>query len=242
MIYITQFDENLSENKMTALYEKVSPFLPEAKRIRLENIKNINARFQSMACHLLLAIGIKNEYPQLIDCFKNATYKISPKGKPSFETQSLSGIHYNFSHCKNGVVCAIASEEVGIDIQEVRQITDLMKKKLSSTGSCLLDNADDEEVVMHWTKLEAVSKLKGTGITDSSFFDLASEDYLLKNHIDLASTKLESGFLSVALYRNSNLKNETNKKVESTASDLLKNITYIPVSTLLTRFSDSYSL
>ena len=52
-------------------------------------------------------------------------------GKPFFTLQPK--IHYNISHSGKYVVCVIAGEEVGIDIQEHRELD--YEKRSAETGS-----------------------------------------------------------------------------------------------------------
>ncbi len=102
---------------------------------------------------------------------------VSEKGKPYFKD---SEIFFNYSHSKNYIACAIASSEVGIDIEDTnRKISDLVSKKY------LGDEKDDLKRIEIWVRKESYSKLKGLGlrikIEDLNLDEIHESNYLIKN-------------------------------------------------------------
>ena len=106
---------------------------------------------------------------------------ISRNGKPYFAN---SNVHFNYSHSKHYVACAVSYHEVGIDIEETsRHISDRVAKRY-------LENENDNiRKLEKWVRKEAYSKLKGLGllmkfqtinldeITNSNIF-ISNQDYM----------------------------------------------------------------
>ena len=87
-------------------------------------------------------------------------------GKPVFKGET--GIHFNLSHCKNGVLCVVDEKEVGCDIEDIPETLDIrvckkafndeeVQRVLESEKPCV-------EFTRLWTMKEALLKLDGTGI------------------------------------------------------------------------------
>ena len=77
-------------------------------------------------------------------------------------------VHFNLSHCKNGIAVAVSDQPVGIDIESYRQVSDsLLKYTMNEEEQRIIHESDDpiRTFTEYWTKKEAVFKLRGTGIT-----------------------------------------------------------------------------
>ena len=77
-------------------------------------------------------------------------------------------IHFNLSHCKNGIAVAVSDQPVGIDIESYRQVSDsLIRYTMNEEEQRIIQMSDDptRTFTEYWTKKEAVFKLRGTGIT-----------------------------------------------------------------------------
>lgn len=87
-------------------------------------------------------------------------------GKPFLKDHP--DIHFNISHCKNGIVVAVSDQPVGIDIESYRQVSDsLIRYTMNEEEQRIINESDDpvRTFTEYWTKKEAVFKLRGTGIT-----------------------------------------------------------------------------
>ena len=101
------------------------------------------------------------------------------KGEHGKPTSQQPQFHFNLSHCKQAVACAISDEsEVGIDVES------LGRYKPSLAEYCMNDEelkqiaeSDDMDATftLLWTKKEALLKLTGEGITDDLKNCLLSE-------------------------------------------------------------------
>ena len=94
--------------------EAVISFLPrlsEARRNRVLSMKPEGPRVQSVLAELLLRRALREEYG-LTELPKIET---GEKGKPFFPDHPE--IHFNLSHCKYAVACALDSAPVGVDAE-----------------------------------------------------------------------------------------------------------------------------
>lgn len=89
----------------------------------------------------------------------------SSYGKPYF--LNYPEIHFNYSHCRNGVVCALSKSEIGIDMETVRKYSEKTAKRFCSEREwAWLNKQDnlDKEWIHIWTMKEAYVKYTGAGI------------------------------------------------------------------------------
>lgn len=96
-------------------------------------------------------------------------------------------IHFNLSHCKNGIAVVVDFSPVGIDIESFR------KGNLSLIGKTMnpaeaewirASSSPEEAFTQYWTKKEAVVKLRGTGLTNDLHHILDGEGYRLETHVN----------------------------------------------------------
>lgn len=198
MIYFSEFNTNLSNEEYEKAYTSLRDRLPAARREKLDAVKNSKNKYTGALVYALLEYAIKREYsaytcvPHLLSSAKIAH---TSHGKPYFEG-SMAEIHFNLSHCANSVVCAIAPYEIGVDVQDVRKMSESLVKRLLPSQV----NSTPENTTELWTRLEAISKLLGSGIVTPDFFKLSDEDFLAAHEIKVSTKKVASDYLSVATY------------------------------------------
>lgn len=100
---------------------------------------------------------------------RNQRYLTGKHGKPSLEDHPE--IHFSISHTSHFVACAMATCEVGIDIQHLVDASEpLMRRVLSDEEMEMVMEREGEErkalFARLWTLKEAYMKAVGTGITD----------------------------------------------------------------------------
>lgn len=88
--------------------------------------------------------------------------------------------HYNISHTKGAIVCAVADKPVGVDIEKVRKISKSIVERYFTKNEqnyvlSYLEN-QDERFTEIWTKKEAYVKWLGKGLA----FPFGSFDVLQK--------------------------------------------------------------
>ena len=107
-------------------------------------------------------------------CPQEFTYVYSAKGKPQFadnlgETDGFP--FFNLSHSGHYVCCVVASEPVGIDIQQMRPLNSLRvaeryfsEREKQALEACEDSRSRQELFYRIWVKKEACAKLTGEGI------------------------------------------------------------------------------
>jgi len=78
-------------------------------------------------------------------------------GKPYYEKDFF----FNISHSKNYICIATSTSEVGIDIEEDRNITSGLEKRILTDEELMNDNIN---LIEYWVIKEAYSKYKGLGL------------------------------------------------------------------------------
>ena len=96
-------------------------------------------------------------------------------------------LHFNLSHCKNGIAVAVDFSPVGIDIESFRKSNlSLLQKTMNPAEAAWIRASSDpvEAFTQYWTKKEAVVKLRGTGLIDDLHHILDGEGYRLETHVN----------------------------------------------------------
>lgn len=95
-------------------------------------------------------------------------------------------VHFNISHCKNGIAVAVSDAPVGIDIESFRQVSEsLLSYTMNEEERRVIQESDDpmRTFIEYWTKKEAVFKLHGTGITHH-LHELLCGDEQVTTHVN----------------------------------------------------------
>ena len=96
-------------------------------------------------------------------------------------------VHFNLSHCKNGIAVVVDFSPVGIDIESFRMGSlGLIRKTMNPAETEWIRSSSDpvETFTQFWTKKEAVVKLRGTGITDDLHHVLDGIGYRLETQVN----------------------------------------------------------
>ena len=102
-------------------------------------------------------------------------------GKPFLKHSP--NIHFNLSHCKNGIAVAVDFSPIGIDIESFRKSNlSLVKKTMNPAEAEWIAASPDpvETFTQFWTRKEAVVKLRGTGIVDDLHHVLDGKGYRIE--------------------------------------------------------------
>ncbi|MBQ4121348.1 MAG: hypothetical protein IJD35_04970 [Clostridia bacterium] len=118
----------------------------------------------------LLKEAVKREYSLDISAYVE---KKSENGKPYLVGAPF---HFNLSHSKDYVVCALSDCDVGVDIEKVRPISEGVMRRF--VGTC---TESDEANTRLWTRYEAIGKFLGVGIP----YKTTSDVYFVKEYFDL---------------------------------------------------------
>ena len=145
------------------LEETLLACVPKAHRQRIGQYRKAEDRMRSLLCWQLLAFGWRQEFAAgLPEIFRAESGKLYVE-----ETGQAEKRYFNFSHCKTGVCCAIGRQEMGVDIQEARQISLAMEKRCCSPAEQnWLETCPVKPIgfALLWSRKEAMGKLDGRGI------------------------------------------------------------------------------
>ncbi len=153
-------DDNIWNFDLTEALQQISP----QRREQALQFRHELGQRQCVLSYLLLKRALHEVYG--ID--ENPLFSYGEHGKPFLANHP--DIHFNISHCKDAVACAIDDSPVGIDIESVGRYKDeLARYTMNDEEIAKIATAEDPEVVFIelWTKKEAATKLVGTGITDN---------------------------------------------------------------------------
>lgn len=135
--------------------------IPKERADKAMKFTNMIDRKLSVIAYLLLAGGMKKEYGVV----EELVFGFGEQEKPYL--LHYPEIFFNISHCKQGVVCAISREAVGIDIEEVIPYDDDVARYISSEAEYNhLRNSNNPALAFCklWTVKESVLKFTGQGI------------------------------------------------------------------------------
>ena len=149
---------------------------------RLEKIqKSNNSLFikEQLGSSILLNDVLEHTY--FIDC-ENLEYFYNDFGKPYLKDKNL---YFSLSHSNGIVALTISKEEIGLDIELIKDIKDnLARRVMNDDEHKMYQNLTKENKKIYffevWTSKEAYIKKLGTSITLNPANILIEEDVLLK--------------------------------------------------------------
>lgn len=137
--------------------------LPQWRRDYALSFRRLIDRINCCEAYLLLKRGLLENYG--IDSNPFLAYEVN--GKPYLK--DYPGIDFCISHCNNGVLCVIADEPVGCDIEDIPQnIDDLLYNNCFCPSEQMLIHDSEKPEVEYtklWTMKEAALKLTGDGLS-----------------------------------------------------------------------------
>ena len=159
--------------------QRMLPLVDEQRRNEALRYKHLFGQFACLKSWLMLKTLLN---PMGIN---NLETGHNEHGKPFLVHHP--NVHFNLSHCKNGIAVVVDLAPVGIDIESFRRGNlALVKKTMNPTEAEWIRSSTDpvETFTQYWTKKEAVVKLRGTGLTDDLHCILDGDGYRLETHIN----------------------------------------------------------
>ena len=155
-VFYTRFSEKLPAENYQQLLAQLSPDM----QLQLSKFRKWEDAHRSLLGKALLLQGLKQFD---LSALSLAEVSYTPFQKPYFN----NGIHFNISHSGNYIVCAISKMEVGIDIEEVKDIPLSDFTELFSPEELKLIFTDPNNFLPFytlWTQKEAFLKASGVGL------------------------------------------------------------------------------
>ncbi len=150
----------------------------------------------SLCGRVLLGYILKNYYG-----IASFAYRYGENGKPYLENRD---IFFSISHSGNYVVCCISENEIGCDIEKIKDYNPKVGKRFFTKKEAeLLENKDTEDIFFAklWTLKESILKKEGTGISGGldtyCFADYISEESFTAYGCSFFSCRLGEYMLSV---------------------------------------------
>ena len=166
MIYI---DDHLDELKLDEALLEIS----EQRRQQALRIRHEQGQRECVAAYLLLKRALHEQFgmdgnPELV--YGKQALREQPE-KGASQKPRIAGradIHFNLSHCKTAVACAVDVRPVGIDIESIRPFKESLARYTMNEQELqvIMDSErPDVEFIRLWTMKEALLKLSGEGIS-----------------------------------------------------------------------------
>ena len=136
--------------------------ISEQRREQAVKFKHELGQRLCVLAYQLLKQGLREAY----GIEGNPQFEYNEHGKPAIVGHPE--IFFNFSHCKEAVLCAISEQPVGVDVESVRSFNDsLVHYTMNEDEIREIETAVDRAVafIRLWTMKEAALKLEGTGIS-----------------------------------------------------------------------------
>ncbi|MBQ6771881.1 MAG: 4'-phosphopantetheinyl transferase superfamily protein [Bacteroidales bacterium] len=159
--------------------QRMLPLVDEQRREEALRYKHLFGQFACLKSWLMLKkllnpLGIND-----------LTMKKNEHGKPCLTRHPE--VHFNLSHCKNGIAVAVDFSPIGIDIESFhRENEALICRTMNDEEIEAIQAAPNPTAAFTqlWTQKEAVLKLRGTGIVNDLHGVLDGEGYRLESHIN----------------------------------------------------------
>lgn len=170
----------------------------QARRDHIMRFRRENDRRRALAATLLLDAMLR-DHCGLSE--RDVVYAVGEHGKPRLV--GFDSLHFNLSHSGRWAVAAMATVEVGIDVQELAEFKPeaarlVMPDEVVHRIEALDTDKRDREFTRCWTRLEACCKLTGEGLSTLSAvkefdgIDIYDEWLDERHHLSVAVRGLRS--------------------------------------------------
>jgi len=155
MLYIFDEVDNLEDLPMDLLSDE--------RREKALGHRFPLGRKLSVCVYLLLCLALKEEY----GIEEAVEFRYNENSKPFLK--DYPHIHFNLSHCKKAAACAVSDVEIGVDVQDVRPVTDKVAKRVLTEdeyGNFKEAPNPDDFFCEIWSVKECFLKRSGQGIRE----------------------------------------------------------------------------
>ncbi|MGN0469144.1 MAG: 4'-phosphopantetheinyl transferase family protein [Acutalibacteraceae bacterium] len=188
--FIGDFDE--------AFFENADEFLPEEKREKISEYKNLRAKKESILGWYLFSCGCWDFHVQ------NRKLSFGENGKPGFENGKN---FFNISHTDGFVCCAFSDSPVGIDAEKVRDFKfSVAERVLCKNELEILKKSRNQPktFIKFWTLKESFFKQNGKGIAaglkDIDFSDNVNKKEFRFEKLNIHCDEIEEYLISICSF------------------------------------------
>ena len=157
--------------------QRLLPLVSDQRREQALNYKHLFGQFACLKSYVMLRKMLESEglsHPFI--------FAQNEHGKPYLKDHPE--VHFNLSHCKNGIIVAVSDQPVGVDIESYHEVSDsLIRYTMNEEEQHIIQTSDNpiRTFTEYWTKKEAVFKLHGTGITHN-LYGLLNGNEVVETH------------------------------------------------------------
>ena len=158
-LYVEIVEEKDVKNQLSLILDRI----PRWRREKVLSYRNDIDRYLCAKSFMLLQEGLMRDY----GVAGEIRFSFNRYGKPFLADHPE--IHFNLSHCRKGVACAIADSQVGIDIEEILYDDAVARYILSEEEyrEVTTSNNKAESFTKKWTEKESYLKMLGCGLLDN---------------------------------------------------------------------------
>ena len=145
-------------------FEAALPLLSDQRREKALKFKHALGRKTCAAAYLLLCEALRKEY----GITEKPVFGYGEHGKPYI--LGHPDIHFNFSHCREAVLCVVSDRPVGCDVESIREYKEsLVRYTMNEAEIRQIEQSSDpaETFIRFWTMKEALLKKTGEGIRNN---------------------------------------------------------------------------
>jgi len=169
-VYFLKLDFNISDHDLSMLEKTISTQrLEYAKQYHQKKDYIRSLLSSALLFHALNKNGIDK---------KDIVIEKAPRGKPFLKNlKNFKNIEFNITHSGDWVACAIDSGDIGIDIEQIKNINITDFSEILSTKETAYINGKLENFYQIWTLKESYIKALGVGVyKDLSSFTVQPYD------------------------------------------------------------------
>lgn len=160
VLYYKVTPEQINSAQLSELINNWTKGLAIAKQQKIAKLHNVKDQLLSLAGLQLLKTGMANYGDP---AFSLQQLHFPEHAKPALKNRKTT-IDFNISHSGDIACCVIATNmQVGIDIEQHREVNPNLVEKYFKTKKSYLDNAAKTEFFRFWTKNEAIIKAANLG-------------------------------------------------------------------------------
>ncbi len=155
----------LNTKEYINIKDKLFNFLSNSSKEKLSNYKNIICQQRSLLGEVIVRnyFNKKHNIP-----FQNIDFKYNKTGKPHIK--NINDFNFNISHSGEWVVVVFSDDEIGVDIEKIKDINFEIAQRFFSEEECdniFTKNEKEklEQFFIYWTIKESFLKAIGTGLT-----------------------------------------------------------------------------
>ncbi len=161
-IFVLQIEEH---ERSPEFQEELFRYLPESGKLRVKDRLSDTSRLHTIVGELLARYSVA-QYLQNPET--SIDLQFGENGKPHIE--NIPDVHFNISHSGHYVVCAVASTEIGIDVERSRKVNLRIAERFFSPSEIhdLMQLHEAEQMqyfITLWTIKESYLKAIGKGLT-----------------------------------------------------------------------------